>query len=304
MSEERGISRVGVVGLGTMGAPMARNLAGAGYALTLRDADAGMQASLAGELAGAEAAEPSAFAEVQAVVLMLPTGAIVREVLLGWGLADALPAGAVAVDMSSSVPTGTRELGAELLAHGVALVDAPVSGGPSRAQTGELAIMAGADDEAALARVLPLLEVLGARIFRTGGLGTGHAMKALNNGVAASTFAVSVEALLAGRTFGLDPAAMLEVMNASTGRNFNTEHTLGPHVLDGAYGVGFALALMSKDVGIAADLADELGVDAPTLRLMRERWSEALAEEGAADFTTAARHWAGQAGIDLATGPA
>lgn len=288
-----GIRRIGFIGLGNMGGPMVRNLGAAGFELTVRDADPALQEQAAAELGARAAADPSAFGDVEAVVTMLPTGAIVREVLLDWGLADALAPGTIVVDMSSSVPTGTKELGQELLERGVTLVDAPVSGGVPRAVTGELAIMVGGDDEEAVERVRPLLEALGARLFRTGPLGSGHAMKALNNIVAATAFAASIEALLTGQRFGLDPATMVEVMNASTGRNFNTEVTIVPHVIEGGYGTGFALPLMTKDVVIAADLADELGIDAPTLRLMREHWAAGLAAVGNTDFTHVAEHWAG-----------
>jgi 3-hydroxyisobutyrate dehydrogenase len=287
------IERIGFVGLGNMGAPMVRNLARAGFELTLRDADLDRQSSLAEELAAAAADGPESFGSVEAVVTMLPTGADVRSVLLDWqgGLAAALEAGSVVVDMSSSVPTGTRELGAALAARGIPLVDAPVSGGVPRAETGELAIMVGSDDELAVERVRPVLEAMGSKLFPTGPLGTGHAMKALNNIVGATAFAVVCEALIVGTRFGLDPAVALEVLNASTGRSFQTETNIGPHVLGRNYGTGFALPLMTKDVTIAGDLADALGVDAPTCRLMRELWNEALESEGATDFTAAVRYW-------------
>jgi 3-hydroxyisobutyrate dehydrogenase len=293
------IRRVGFVGLGNMGGPMARNVARAGFELVLRDANAELQQSLAGELVATAAPDPSPFAEADAVVTMLPTGAIVRDVVLDWGLADALRPGTPIVDMSSSVPTGTVELGAILAEKGIPLVDAPVSGGVARAVTAELAIMVGGDDEDAVERVRPVLEAMGARLFRTGPLGSGHAMKALNNIVAASAFAASVEALLTGRRFGLDPAAMIDVMNASTGRTFNSENVLLPHVVEGAFATGFALPLMTKDIVIAADLAREMGIDAPTLELMRERWSRALDAEGDVDFTHVAEHWAAGTGVEL-----
>jgi 3-hydroxyisobutyrate dehydrogenase len=272
---------------------MVRNVSRAGYELTVRDLAPERQAEVASELGASEANVPADFAGVDAVVTMLPTGADVREVLLDWGggLAAALSPGAAVVDMSSSVPTGTRELGRALGERGIALVDAPVSGGVLRAESGELAIMVGGDDEAAIDRVQPLLASMGAPIFRTGPLGTGHAMKALNNFVGASGFVAVCEALIIGRRFGLEPAVALEVMNAGTGKNFNTENTVGPHVIGGQFAAGFALPLMTKDVAIAAGLADALGIDAPACRLMKQLWSEALADEGQVDFTAAFRHW-------------
>jgi 3-hydroxyisobutyrate dehydrogenase len=296
----------GFVGLGRMGWPMAAKLARAGFAVTVRDADPERQARFAAEHGCAHGDAPAAFRAVQVVVTMLPTGADVREVLLDWegGLAGALPRGAVLVDMSSSDPTGTRELGAALAEYGVSLVDAPVSGGVPKAETGTLAIMVGGEDEEAVERVRPLLEAMGERLFRTGPLGSGHAMKALNNAVAAAGFTAGAEALLIGARFGLDPADMIEVLNASTGRNFNTELTLKEHALPRRFATGFSLPLMTKDVGIAAKLADDVEIDAPVYRLLGELWRDALAGEGDdADFTAALRHWEKLNGLELPVRP-
>ena len=294
MSAAPDVRRVGFVGLGNMGWPMARKLAAAGFELVVYDADRERCERFAAEHGAAAASDRSAFADVGAVVTMLPTGAIVREVLLDWdgGLAGALPAGAVVVDMSSSDPPGTRELGPKLAELGVTLVDAPVSGGVPKAEAGTLAIMVGGDEEDAIESVRPLLEAMGERLFRTGSLGTGHAMKALNNYASAAAFTAAAEALIIGHRFGLDPAVMVEVMNASTGRSFNTEFTLPLHVLPRKFATGFQLGLMTKDVAIAADLADAISVEAPVSRLVRKLFADALAAEGpTSDFSTAVRHW-------------
>lgn len=285
---------IGFVGVGTMGWPMAKNLAAAGYRLTVRDANPEQQSRFVAEHGGSSAEQAAAFADVDAVVTMLPTGVIVRDVMLEWdgGIAAALKPGSVVIDMSSSDPLGTRQLGAALAERGVALVDAPVSGALPRATAGTLTIMIGGDDEEAIRRAEPLLQVMGERLFRTGSLGTGHAMKALNNYVAATSFASAAEALIVGHRFGLDPGVMMDVMNHSTGRSFNTELTIPQEVLTRRFGTGFALGLMAKDVGIAADLAEVMNVEAPTSRLMRRVWAEALADVGPTpDFTEAVTHW-------------
>jgi 3-hydroxyisobutyrate dehydrogenase len=140
--------------------------------------------------------------------------------------------------------------------------------------------------------VQPVLETLGQRIFRTGPLGSGHAMKALNNFLGASAYTTAAEALAIGKEFGLDPRVMLDVINASTGRSFNTEVVLKDDVITGRYGTGFALGLLAKDVGIAAGLAEAVGVDAPASRLVRDRWAEAAAALGfAADHSEAHKQW-------------
>jgi 3-hydroxyisobutyrate dehydrogenase len=186
------------------------------------------------------------------IVTMLPTGQIVRDLYLRDGLALKLRRGTIAIDMSSSDPVGTRELGAALATSGITLIDAPVSGGVPRAGHGTLTIMIGGDDPAAVERARPLLRTMGDRLFDTGGLGSGHAMKALNNFVAAAGFAACAEALLAGQRFGLDPARMVEILNVSTGRSFLTDLVLREHVVEGKFATGFQLGLLAKDVRIAA----------------------------------------------------
>ena len=285
---------VGFVGVGTMGKRMAANLAKAGLALVIRDADADAQKQFIAAHGGEPGASPQSFATTGVVVTMLPDGAAVREAVLGWqgGIAAALPPGAVVLDMSSSDPVGTVALATDLASLGIRLVDAPVSGGITRAESGTLSLMVGGQDEDAFAQVTPVLEVLGARIFRTGPLGSGHAMKALNNFLGAAAYTTAAEALVIGHEFGLDPSVMLDVINASTGRSFNTEVVLKDDVITGRYGTRFALGLLAKDVGIAADLAEAVGVDAPACQLMRSRWAEAAADLGfATDHSEAHKRW-------------
>ncbi len=287
--------RVGFVGIGNMGWPMAKRVLGGGFALTVLDVDRARVARFAAETGSAGAESGAALAGAADIVItMLPTGAVVRDALLGaGGIARSLARGAIVVDMSSSDPNGTRELGRALAELGIALVDAPVSGGVRRAEPGTLAIMIGGEDEAAIARARPVLETMGAKLFRTGPLGSGHAMKALNNYVAAAAFAATSEALLVGKRFGLEPGVMVEVLNASSGRNFHTDVVFPDHVVGGKFAAGFALGLMAKDVGIAADLAREIGVEAPLCRLTSELWTGARDAVGAtADFTASYKHWA------------
>jgi 3-hydroxyisobutyrate dehydrogenase len=286
--------RVGFVGLGRMGWPMSRNLADAGIELVVRDQDDALQARFAAEHGAVGAQRPADFAACDVVVTMLPGDRDVREAVLDWdgGIASALAPPAVVVDMSSSNPRGTRATGAALEALGLSLVDAPVSGGIPRAEDGTLSIMAGADDPTAVERVLPVLEVLGSRVFRTGPLGSGHAMKALNNFAGAAAYAAAAEALEIGRRYGLEPGTIIEVINASTGRSFNSEHVFGEHVLTRRYATGFALGLLAKDVAIAADLAQASGFDTPVCRLVSERWAAALDGLGfAADHSEAHKTW-------------
>lgn len=273
--------KVGFVGLGNMGWPMAANLVRAGHELHVHDLDPARTQRFAAEF-GVQAAPVLAdLAPVELVVTMLPNGHVVRDVYLGQGgLAGVLAPGSIAVDMSSSDPSGTRELGGALAARRIQLVDAPVSGAVPRATNATLAIMIGGDDSEAIARAKTVLGAMGNRLFDTGGLGTGHAMKALNNFVAAAGYSAAAEALLAGRRFGLDGSRMIEVFNASTGRNFNTEIVMQEHVVGGRYATGFTLDLLAKDVKIAADLMDAVTLDAPLSRLLDDRYRQALERLG------------------------
>lgn len=283
---------VAFIGVGAMGAPMAACVARAGHVLTVYDS-VRARAQLVATENGCHTAEGlEGLAASELVVTMLPTGQIVRDLYLRDGLARKLRRGIIAIDMSSSDPVGTRELGAALAASGITLIDAPVSGGVPRAAQGTLTIMIGGDDPAAIDRARPLLRSMGDRLFDTGGLGSGHAMKALNNFVAAAGFAACAEALLAGQRFGLDPARMVEILNVSTGRSFHTDLVLREHVVGGKFATGFQLGLLAKDVRIAADLAQALRLDAPLVRLVSERFETARDVLGyTRDHTEAIKAW-------------
>lgn len=285
---------VGFVGLGNMGWPMARNLRHAGHRVVVHDADTTRTARFVEEFGGVAADAPADFAETPVVVTMLPDGRAVAQAILEWqgGIAAALTPGSVVVDMSSSNPLDTRALGGELAQRGLGTVDAPVSGGITRADSGSLTIMVGGDDVQAIERAEPVLNVLAARLFRTGPLGSGHAMKALNNYCGATSYAATAEALAIGQHFGLRGEVMLDVLNAASGRSFNTEVVFKDEVVPGRYASGFALALLAKDVGIAASLAASSGLEAPVCGLVSRRWSQALEELGpTTDHSAAHKAW-------------
>jgi 3-hydroxyisobutyrate dehydrogenase len=215
---------------------------------------------------------------------MLPDGKVVQEVLTrvegGVLLRSARP-GTICIDMSSSEPPLTRATGALLQQHGITLVDAPVSGARMRAESGTLAIMVGCAPGALLERVRPVLAAMGSQLFVLGGLGNGHAMKAINNIIAGTTMVAVAEGLALGEAFGLEPGAMVDVLNASTGRSFVTELVAKEHVIPGRFATGFALGLLAKDVRIAADLGESEALDLPVFRLARERFALAREAEGA-----------------------
>jgi 3-hydroxyisobutyrate dehydrogenase len=267
--------RIGFVGLGNMGAPMARHLIAAGYRLLAADAN---PAALESLCTSSQCEQARSLVDLgracRLVITMLPDGAAVRQVLLGdEGIAAGLSPGCVVLDMSSSEPLGTRELGAKLADSGISLVDAPVSGGVKRAVEGTLAIMAGGEP-AAIARCRPVLARLG-QVFCSGASGSGHAVKALNNYLSAVALAATAEAMMAGESFGIEPTTLLEILNHSTGRNTATEQKYPAFVLPRSFNSGFALGLMAKDLRIALDLAESLGSPNALLGECAALWSRA-----------------------------
>jgi 3-hydroxyisobutyrate dehydrogenase len=263
---------VAVIGLGNMGVPMGACLLKAGFAVT--GFDLSEAARKAFEAAGGRAAKDpgAAVAAADVVITLLPNGKIVRQAIDG--LRAHLKPGAIVMEMSSSDPIGTRTLGEELIAAGFEFIDAPVSGGVKRAVTGSLAIMVGGA-AATIDRVAPLLAAMGTSIFRTGGLGSGHAMKALNNYVSSAGLIAAVEALRIGRKFGLDPELMTDILNVSSGKNNTTEVKLKQFIISETFADGFPLRLMAKDVRTADDMAHALGITAPLADLCTELWGAA-----------------------------
>ena len=255
--------KVAFLGLGLMGSLMTANLVKARYRLRTYDPNGKGNCRSARE--AAEGAD--------ILITMGPDGKAVRK-----AVTSALPTlkpGAIVVDMSSSDPATTRELGAMLKKRGVHMLDSPVSGAKAKAADGTLALMVGGDP-ALLRKVKPVLSKMGSEIFHTGGLGSGHATKALNNYLGAAGTVAGMEALLIGSKFGLNPKTLIDVINASTGKNSTTERKIPQQVFTGRFASGFALALMTKDVGIANGIARGVGIKAPYLEKTAKLWRDAL----------------------------
>ena len=288
------VTSIGFIGIGNMGWPMAANLVKAGFKVSVHDADPQRAAAFASEF---QAAAPglAQLAACEVIVTMLPNGHIVREALLDaddGAFFRHARSGTIVVDMSSSEPTGTRELAKKLQEKGVTLIDAPVSGAVPRATTGTLTIMIGGDDPLAIEQVKPVLLAMGNRLFDTGGSGCGHAAKALNNYLGATAFAATSEAVLIAKRFGLDPRTLVDIINVSTGKSFISEVVMKEHVLDEKFATGFKLGLLAKDVKIAEGLGQSVGLDAPLLRLVNERWALAQQRIGYdADNSEAIKGW-------------
>jgi 3-hydroxyisobutyrate dehydrogenase len=281
-------ANIAVIGLGNMGRPMAACLARAGYHVVGYDAspDASAKFSAAGGKVAASAADAVSNAAV--VVTLLPDGKIVRKAIDG--IRPHLAPGTVLIDMSSSAPVGTKQLGDELIAAGFEFIDAPVSGGVKRAVDGTLAIMVGGDAKT-LEKARPVLDAMGKSIFHAGPLGAGHAAKALNNYVSAAGLAAAVEAVAIGKQFGIEPDVLVDVLNASTGRNNSTENKIKQFVIPEKFTSGFSLSLMAKDIRTAQELAEQIGVTAPLAEEVSDLWDNALSELGpSADHTEIGRY--------------
>jgi 3-hydroxyisobutyrate dehydrogenase len=285
------MATIGFAGLGNMGTPMVGRLAAAGHRLRVYDVDPAALARHEGMDGVTVVSWVTQIADgADAVILMLPDSAVVAQVLLADGLLEHVASATVVIDMSSSVPARTRELAAAAAQRGVTLIDAPVSGGVAGARSGSLTIMAGGPADV-LERVRPVLEVLGSHVVHAGTMvGAGHAIKALNNLMSAAHLLASSEALLAGRQFGLDPDVMLTIVNSSSGRSGSTQVKWPKFILPEAYDSGFGLRLMLKDMRIALELEQQVGVPAPLGQAAVAAWAAAAQDlPPAADHTEIAR---------------
>lgn len=295
-------SPLGFVGLGAMGEPMAATLRRAGVDVVGFDARPEVLTRAVREHGVRPAASAHDVArQCTTVITMLPTSEHVERVLFGDGkLASGLARGSLVIDMSSGEPSVTRRLGQALsTSAGVDMVDAPVSGNVARARQGDLAIMLGGREQAC-ERAAPVLKPLARAVYRTGPLGSGQAMKALNNLASAAGFWITSEVLTIGKKAGLDPEVMLNVLNASTGSNNSTQNKFKPFVLSGSYAGNFLLQLMVKDLGIARGLVTDTGAHAPMALELLVLWQQALDSLGAAaDHTEVARYVAQMSGATL-----
>lgn len=260
------MSTIGFIGLGMMGQPMAHLLHAAGHTLVVRDANTSAAQGFVQAHAGAVMAQDAAaFAACDVVITMLPNSDIVDAVVKE--LAPKLKPGACVIEMSSADPTRTRALAEHLAAQGLGLIDAPVSGGVKKAVAGTLAIMVGGD-LALFEAHKPVLQTMGKAITHVGPVGAGHALKALNNYVSAAALIATAEAIHVGSAFGIDKAVIVDVINASTGKNNTTENKAHQYMLNAAFNSGFSLALQAKDVGIAASLGQAVNHPMPLAQVV------------------------------------
>jgi 3-hydroxyisobutyrate dehydrogenase-like beta-hydroxyacid dehydrogenase len=262
---------IGFIGLGAMGGAMARNLIDADYSVRVHDLDDDAQASVveAGGVPGESAADVADRSDV--VFLSLPTPDIVETVVLGEaGVGQALQPGAVLVDASTSRPDLTRDIATVLAERDVDVLSAPVSGGPSGAQAGELSMMVGGP-RSSYERTEPLLETLASGVIYVGPEPShGHALKLVNNYLKFASMVSAAEAFVIGQSAGIDLETQLNVVNASSGRSGSTESTYPSFVEPGTFDSGFSMQLMNKDMGLFAEWAADSDVPLPVANAIQQ----------------------------------
>ena len=261
------IKNIGFIGLGAMGSVMAPLIVKSGYIVHGYDIEVNIDKS-----SGVKQVDDiNELSGLDVLIFMLPNGKIVSEVaqkLMGTNLKS------IFIDMSSSDPKETRELGKILKNKGIKFLDAPVSGGVARARTGDLMIMAGGN-EIHVKKIDNLLSTMG-KVQFAGPLGSGHAIKALNNYMSAAGLIASFEALATARSFGIKPENFLKIINSATGKNNTTEVKLDKFVISEKFNSGFALDLMVKDVKIANSLISALSSKKPLSNDVLTHLSESL----------------------------
>jgi 3-hydroxyisobutyrate dehydrogenase-like beta-hydroxyacid dehydrogenase len=268
--------KIGFIGIGQMGKPMANRILEAGYGLTVHDLNKKATAFLIDK--GAKWADtPEAVARAcRVVITSLPKPLDVEQVVNGpHGLKQGWQTGDIYIDMSTNSPSTIRKIAAEAEAEGVTVLDAPVSGGVNGAAVGTLTIMVGGD-ATALEKVRKILETMGKKILLVGGVGCGNVVKLVNNLISLACNSASAEGFVLGVRAGIDPAVLLEVIKASTGDNWCARQYPNT-VFKGNFEPGFKVALAYKDIGLALALGEENGVPLPVGSAVQQDLQAAIA---------------------------
>lgn len=273
--------KVGFIGLGAIGLPMARRIAEAGFDLAAWNRSSGKADALARAASVRVAATPSeAGRDASVVITCLPTSEEVEQVVFGRnGLTSSLARDSILVDCTSGDPNASRSIAERLKALGVEFLDAPVSGGVVGAEAGKLTVMVGGGADV-LERARPVMQAFGAKIIHCGPTGAGHAIKALSNALLAIHLWSTGEALVAAAKAGVAPDIALDVINGSAGRSNSSENLIPQRVVTRKFPATFRLALLDKDVRIAESVARESGTPAEFIELAHRLFERAHTELG------------------------
>jgi 3-hydroxyisobutyrate dehydrogenase len=271
------VTTIGVIGLGNMGRGMALTLKRAGYRVLGFDLVEATCTALASAGIETTAAIGALMDAADAVILSLPAAAVVEQVVSGeGGIIAHARAGVAIIDTSTSHPDTSRRLAQLAAATGMSFVDAPVSGGPKGAITGTMTMVIGGADED-VARVMPVLENMSAKRVHVGPVGAGNIAKIVNNLLCAAHLLTAAEALRIAREAGVDAERLLEALNAGSGRSGVTQVNLPTWILNGAFDSGFTMKLMRKDVRLAEQVLNELGVALPLAAATTRIWTGSAA---------------------------
>ena len=296
------IRKIGFIGVGNMGNPMAAHLVKAGFDVMVYDINPEASAKFVEQHGGQIAASLQAIGRhAEVVITMLPTDKIVRDAILGeQGVASTLAQGGIVMDMSTSDPVATQALSAAVQARGISVVDAPVMGGVVFARDGTLDIMV-AGDSALVERVTPLLKSMGRSVTTCGAVGSAHALKALGNYINACAMINVVEAMTIGKKFGLDNKFMADaLLPMVNGRQHPLEKKVIPQILTRKFSTGMAMGFITKDLKIAVDIAKAVGAYAPLAECTHAQWAEAVRQLGGQlDQTEVAKLWENNTGVTL-----
>ncbi|MFL5486546.1 MAG: NAD(P)-dependent oxidoreductase [Gemmatimonadaceae bacterium] len=293
--------KVAFIGLGDIGALMASHLARDPFELTVWNRTLSKSEEFARSYKARVARTPAeAVGDAEVAITCLPSSIEVEAVIHGEsGILEAMRKGSVLVDCTSGDPPTSRSIAAELGGRGVEFIDAPVSGGTTAAKAGTLTVMWGGESTV-FDRVRPVIEAFGKKIVHAGPVGAGDALKAVNNALLAVHILSTAEGLAVLVKAGVDPRVALDVINASSGRSNSSENLIPQRVLTRAFPRTFRLALLEKDIAIAAVMAEDLKVRTPVISLTAERFHEARERLGEqADHVEAVKIVEEENGIEI-----
>lgn len=293
--------KIAFIGLGDIGSLMASHLAKDPFELTVWNRTGAKAEEFARNNKARVAASPAdAVRDAAAVITCLPSSAEVEAVLHGEnGILDAMRKGSVLIDCTSGDPPTSRSIAAELGGRGVEFIDAPVSGGTTAARSGSLTVMWGGESTV-FERVRPVIEAFGKKIVHAGPVGSGDALKAVNNALLAVHILSAAEGLAILVKAGVDPKVALDVINASSGRSNSSENLIPQRVLTRAFPRTFRLALLEKDIAIAAVMAQDLDAKTPVISLTAGRFHEAREKLGErADHVEAVKMVEEENGVEI-----